>query len=125
MKKTITKVVDVNTADDLAHALADVHATPFGNVGQHIGYRITQEAVRNSSAWDLADQLNMQLVNERAHHRIDASALRGVKMPKHPDTPVDGAVWIDGISQSVDLPKEKQSFFSVRGLIRFFIGGDE
>lgn len=39
----ITKIVPVNSMDELEQAIADVYTTPFGNVGQHIKYKGTDK----------------------------------------------------------------------------------
>ena len=75
MAKKITKWVDVNTEDDLLSALADVKATPFGNVGQHIGYRVTDKARHDAKNWNFEDKLNASYILKHPHPRIDTGRL--------------------------------------------------
>jgi hypothetical protein len=69
--KKITKWREINTEDDLLSALADVKATPYGNVGQHIGYRVTEKARRDMKNWNFEDRLNASYILKHPHPRID------------------------------------------------------
>jgi hypothetical protein len=69
--RKITKWVDVNTAEELFGALADIRATPMGDVGQHIGYRITETARREMKGWNFDDKLNVNHAVNHPYDRLD------------------------------------------------------
>ena len=66
----VTEWQEVTDEHQLAHALADVTATPFGHVGQNVGYIV--RPLREMPRWDFADKMNLQWLLTHPYRRIKA-----------------------------------------------------
>lgn len=68
MPPKITEWREVTDEYQLAHALADVTATPFGHVGQNVGYIV--RPLPTMPRWDFADKMNLQWLLTHPYRRI-------------------------------------------------------